>query len=50
MSILVLATLKKRPYQAGRGKVGKTPKPDRKKAAQAKRGGEKGKTFFGKKR
>jgi len=28
------------------GKAGKSPKPNRKKAVQAKRGGGKGKTFF----
>jgi len=43
---VILATLKNRPCQANQSEVGKTPKPDRNNAAQAKRGGGKSKTFF----
>ena len=45
-SISGVVTLNPRPRQAERSKLGKSPKTDQKSAAQAKRGGEKGKTFF----
>jgi len=49
-SIGFLETLKKPPL-SGRAEQGReTPKPDLKKAAQAKRGGGKGETFSGKRR